>query len=138
MKKILKLIAFSAILLSLVGGFFSCKEDIDIDPQKAIIGKWKLVKLTVPMMGVSYNYSNYNIVYDFKANGVLTVSGKIDQIDWYGGYEVGEYPYSVGNFEYGHNLKIGNYEFWWVRISSKTLVMDDSPVDGPICYLVKI
>jgi len=137
MKKIFKLTVFLAILLMFMGGG-SCSDDID--PQKAILGKWRLVKVTAPFTPtgpISYNYSKYNIIYEFKADGTLTVSGNIEQIDWYGGHEIGEHTYSIVGNENGYSLIIG-YGMYGCNISFKTLVMDERPVDGYLYNLDRI
>jgi hypothetical protein len=98
MKNTLKHIAF---LVVFAVGFFSCKKDDD--PTKAVLGKWKLEKVKkFPThvwwedVGVleTFDYSQYNIVYEFKAKNVLTVSGACD-IDNYKGHETGNHFFKI-------------------------------------------
>jgi hypothetical protein len=96
MKNTLKHIAF---LLVLAGGFLACKKE---DPTKAVLGKWKLEKIEkttfVPWEGVKglevFDYSQNDIVYEFKDKNVLTVSGACD-IDNYKGHETGNHFFKI-------------------------------------------
>ena len=68
---------FFLILAALI--CISCQSKINDDDaankDSTIIGKWKLDKI-VPFTNLeSYDYSQYNIVFEFKTNGTLTVSG---------------------------------------------------------------
>ncbi len=113
-----------------------------------LIGKWKLEKVKEVFVPVppppTHDYSQYNIVYEFKTNKVLIVSGEIEKIKRYIGHNPGEHSYSfiyddnklgLPNLPYG--LKIDNFISWY-NITSEELIINDSPVDGYIYYLIKI
>ena len=81
--------------------FTSCGKDeaqVTEDGNKILHGKWQLISispLNVEGMNLALvGYSPNNIIYEFKANNVLTVSGNIENIN-YGGLEIGEYFYDV-------------------------------------------
>jgi len=71
------------------------KEDVEPQQlQKPYIGTWKLVGLGFydflhfQVFGEHFprlDYSNHNVIYEFKENGILVVSGNMDHpmIDWY-------------------------------------------------------
>ena len=131
--------------------FFFCTDD-DINPSKQIIGKWKLIKAEHPMTGNSYDFSQCNVVYEFGTNGILTIMSAKECANGIPTYILG-YPY----FEYGdirfysfvddeeghgfpgmpYGLQIGSFTYWY-RISSNELVINGSPFDLGIDYLVKI
>ena len=137
-----KFFKHAAIALLLAGSFSSCanKMNNDPDPEKAILGKWKLVKTNNPMSGQSFDYSRYNIVYEFNADKVLIISGETETFMF---PEIGEYSYSFINDENGYGmvglpygLEIGIRVFWY-RISSKEMEISQAPLDGGIYYFVK-
>ena len=148
-----RILTFAAVLLMVAGGFVSCKEKEDstcldslysvehtcFDPE-CIIGEWKLVKAIIvfsPDAPQCYDYSQYNIVYEFKMNNILFVSGITDNISTL--LENGEHFYSIGDFSDGRNLMIGdNYSLWWCSISPKELAIDLTPLDGPFVKFVKL
>ena len=115
----------------------------------SIIGKWKLLKITIPFTPTgpaSYDYSRNMIVYEFDTHGILTISVETDQVDRYKGHEAGEYPYLIndqqgqgqGQVGTSYGLEIGIFSTYWYRLSSKELIIDASPVDGYIYYFLKI
>jgi len=139
--------------------FIGCKNGNGNEPKPEnninnteIIGKWKLEKVDAPFVAQSFDYSQYNIVYEFKSNGVLTVSSETDIIDEYIGDEIyighgiGEHSYSfVENKEgylwvdYPYRLVIDRCTYpYWYLISSDELEISASPVDGFVYYLVKL
>ena len=91
------------------------------------------------MVGESFDCSRHNIVYEFKTNTVLTVSAETEHYRQWPG--TGEHFYSlieekrVGVSEF--LLQI-NTLYRWYRINSRELVIDGSPLDGAIYYLIKI
>ena len=122
------------------------------DEYLCFIGKWKLEKITIPFyFNSTYDYSQYNIVYDFKPKNVLTISGETDTMV-YRGHRLGNSFYKI----YGVNDKIKDKDFYHshyynhrpilkinnmyqtYRISDTNLEIDDSWADGSIYYLVKI
>jgi hypothetical protein len=61
-----------------------------------ILGKWKLVKTDIGFINqTTSDYSQYNIIYEFKSNNILTISGKTDDIEIYKGHEIGEHFYRI-------------------------------------------
>jgi len=103
-----------------------------------LTGKWKLVKVEEVFNNpTSYDYSPYNIVYEFQTKGVLTVSGETNNISMYRGHDIGEYSYSIVDEDQSYLLKIGNTTYW-CQVTSEKLVIDSSPLDGPIYYFIKI
>jgi len=66
------------------------------DPS-AVLGTWQLVGVfTWTLSGdetEEYDYSQDNVVYEFKTGNVLTVSGDIDKIEAYTGHEAGIHTY---------------------------------------------
>jgi hypothetical protein len=104
------------------------------DESSSILGKWKLLKTIHPMSGQCSDYSQYNIVYEFKANNILTVSGEDDI------FGIDEHTYSIiepNEQNSFRTLKINN-SYFWHRSSTKELMIDDSPLDGGIFYFTKI
>jgi len=136
MKKILIL----AILFSLAGSFSSCKEkETDITKVNEITGKWELLKITIsftPEGAISRDYSQNNIVYEFKADGILTVSRDINHSDTYV-HEQGDHFYSIIDDKEEYTLKIDN-NLYWYSVSNNDLIIDQSPLDGFTYYFVKL
>ena len=116
------------------------------DESSSILGKWKLEKSAGIRFAWQYgdpgtpyqcdDYSQSNIVFEFKTDNVLTISAEIDF------YLKGEHTYSFVEYNewYGREigLKIGEYTDFGYQNSSKELVLNLMPVDGPAYYLVKI
>lgn len=122
------------ILTLLLIGFLisSCSNDDDISNQ--IIGNWKLTE--AKFYGIegegSIDYSDENIIYNFKANGILVVSGGDNA-----GYTNGEYEYFFGEDHLGGNtdpkvllVKINNSK-WTYDLTNKKMTLGQSYVDGP-------
>ena len=100
--------------------------------------KWKLVTLLVPFTPdgpIWYDYSKYDIVYEFRTNNVLTVSGETTDIEVYIGHEIGEHFYSIDNV---WELKIDNIVYWGYYTTANELIIDGSPLDGYKYNFVKI
>ncbi|MDR2125523.1 MAG: hypothetical protein LBP63_01665 [Prevotellaceae bacterium] len=93
MKKII--LQTTAILLILAGVIACGKENTDENPyRKNIIGKWKLIKMIsrdVNYDGIfdTVDYSNENIIYEFRANNKLIINGYIEN-----DFSSGEHYYS--------------------------------------------
>jgi putative lipoprotein (rSAM/lipoprotein system) len=67
------------------------------DESDILHGKWKLISInsfTIEEGDMSFDYSQKNIIYEFKANNDLTVSGNIEDID-YKGHAIGKHFYEV-------------------------------------------
>lgn len=144
MKKIFNLLSFVLILLIVTG----CKEDeqksttdAEIDSQNDIVGEWKQVKgKTVFYNPQIIDYTCNNIIYKFKSDGSLNIFSDVDNPI---GYNSGDHLYEFSqNNLYGipdenFTLKIDN-RYWACSISGSNMVLDDSPVDGPILYFIRI
>jgi len=139
MKAIKNILGLAMVLLVLAGSFSSCAEDEE--PTTSIIGKWKLVKVTSSFTSIgpiSFDYSQYNILYEFKVNDILTVSGKTDNIDNYMGHEIGEHSYSIIDEDKGYDRLTIDGQGWGHQISSNELIISLAFLDGPIYDFVKI
>ena len=90
------------IISTLIWGFVftGCSSDKTEETSQDDIlhGKWKLILInsffTVEEGDISFDYSQNNIIYEFGANNVLTVSGDVDTID-YRGHEIGKHSYEM-------------------------------------------
>ena len=126
------------ILTLLLIGFLTlgCSNDDDISNQ--IIGNWKLIE--AKFYGLeggsssegSINYSDENIIYNFKSSGDLIVSGGNNA-----GYENGEYEYFFGEDHLGGSndpkvllVKI-NSSKWTYDLTNGKMTLGKSYVDGP-------
>lgn len=87
-------IAFTTILALIIAiSFSSCKkEEIEYRQVPDIHGQWQLVAAYGSTTII--DYISHNIIYDFQANNVLTVSGEIEGIKNYKGHEIGKYSYN--------------------------------------------
>ena len=81
--------------------FISCSSDkaqVTEDESKILHGKWQLISIsTFNEEGLEFvliDYAPDKIIYEFRANNVLTVSGNVDN-NYYGGHEMGEHYYDV-------------------------------------------
>jgi hypothetical protein len=142
--KIFKLTTLTVLLLVLAGEL-SCRKE-----KATIIGRWKLKKVEIPFTGEFNDYSQYNIVYEFKTNNVLTITGEVNHIDNYRGHSLGEYFYSfivddedelythLGSLTTTNSsiIKIDGW-YYFYSIFSKELKLDQSPIDGFIYHLIK-
>ena len=84
----------AAVLLMTTG----CKRDNSVaeDDNSSVYGKWKLSFVGYMDENISpavFDYSQNDIIYDFKGNNVLVISGEMNSIDDYKGHEKGEYYY---------------------------------------------
>ncbi len=123
------------ILLLAIFTLTSCTNDDDSTIDSQIIGEWKLMKAEIVNFSQNPNtiyYSNKNIIYNFKSNGKLVVSG--------GGnleYPDGEYDYFFGNDYLGGTndprillVKINNTK-WTYNLTDGEMKLGQSYVDGP-------
>ena len=131
--------------------FSSCTRASD-EESESIIGVWRLDKVTNYMMGITYDYVQYSILYEFDTDSILTVTGEIGQIEqmeWYGGHRPGVYTYSVierepGPYdsmiekEYSKILIIRKYQKEYLSINYRKMVFQNKYCDGSIYYLSKI
>jgi hypothetical protein len=119
----------------------TCPISVNKGDDRSVIGSWKLVKSeTVFMSKTNEDYSCNDIIYNFKSNGTLNITSDINN---YIGDKQGSYKYSFstsqlyngGNQPY--TLKI-NQRAVACSISQGVMTLDDSPLDGPIIYLVRL
>ena len=119
----------------------SCLYDFAHDEKASIIGIWKLEKIRViSRLGISCtDCSSYNVMYEFKQNGMLTVSGNSENLGW---HESGEYAFvkdewNMGQDGYPWGLSINKGSTNWYVLSSKKLIIDNSPLDGATYYFIR-
>jgi len=114
-----KHIAFTVILSLLITvSFSSCKkEEIEAEEYPTHhFGKWQLVAVeyrTETFELISADYSHANIIYDFRENNILVVSGEIEDIEDYRGHEIGEHPYKA--------FPIPTFNLWTMKIEGDIL-----------------
>jgi|SRR5690554_1389491 len=113
-----KRIAFTLILSLLIGiSFSSCKkEEIDEEYPTQHLGKWQLVAVeyrTETFELISADYSQANIIYDFRENNVMVVSGEIEGIEDYRGHAIGEHSYKA--------FPIPTFNLWTMKIEGDIL-----------------
>ena len=123
-------------------------EEISVDEEEivddyltsCIIGKWKLMKVLVytDIALKVDDYSKDNIIYEFKSNGILTISGVPKDN---GGYRAGDHTYSVVPNPYfgaSYRLIIDTFFIYGCKIANNELWFDILPLDGPAYFLNKI
>jgi len=83
-----------------------------------IVGNWNLVQEKIYVT----DYSTQNIIYKFKGNNILTVSGVVGE----------NHSHVNGDYKYNSNadyVEIDNLK-WYSTHTSTTLILDQSYVDG--------
>ena len=142
---------YTITLLLLLGSITSCSkqeddDDIITNATEGIIGDWKLDKVKANFFlaeDKTQDLSKNNIVYQFRSDGILTVSGNVDPINNYPGHTVRDYTYSIdetqkhGPSGWPRGLKIDDFIYWY-RLSQDKLIIDASPLDGATYYLTRI
>ena len=107
-----------------------------------ILGKWKLVNANIVFSNPrTEDYSCDEIIYDFRADGILVVSSGAsgDSV----GHQQGQYTYAFTadrlfeGIEESYTLSINETKIA-SGIKNNKLVLNDSPLDGPILYFVRI
>lgn len=114
---------------------FGCSNSDDDFNQ--IVGNWKLTKAKFYRLDGAnasdgiIDYTNDNIIYNFKANGTLIISGGKNV-----GYENGEYLYFFGDDFLGANtdpkillVKINDAK-WTYNLTNGIMTLGKSYVDG--------
>ena len=108
----------------------------------SIVGKWRLVKrqdagMSCPPQLIT-DFSHDHVVYEFKPDGVLTVTSDTD----YYAYFVGDHSYSfIETSEFygtAYLLETDGRSRALYSISSEQLLIDYQYLDGPSFYFVKI
>ena len=110
------------------------------DESANIIGKWKLVKGYRFFMkeGPSCSdFSRCNIVYEFKPNGVLTISGQSRHLPFIHNNKKGDHSYSIGSFPDDRSVKI-NGSYLWHSVSSEWLMLSLLPLDGGAYFFMRV
>ena len=136
----------------LAGLFSSCAQKENNTEPTSIIGKWKLVKFdyrpmtSPPSPKDSFDYSQNNVVYEFKSNNILTVSGKTDDID-YRGLEIGDHSYEMNynlkddmdplGLPYPYMLKIDTDPHSYLLSAKELKITHIGEVDAYAFYLAK-
>ena len=119
------------------------------DESASIIGKWKLARIRQVFMMCDHerlmmDYSNNNIVYEFKPDGILTITGENSVVD--GLYAIFDIDDDIDDDIFRHSpyypntrpiLKINDW-YHLYRISSEKMIIDDSAWDGPVTYFVTL
>ncbi len=116
------------------------------DETASIIGQWKLVKqgggLAMCALSVMIDYSQHDIIYEFRSNGVLTITGDPQHQIW---PEIGEHSYSfidenngyeIPGLSYG--LQIDDFSNFWYSISSEQLVVINGRLMVMLIILLKL
>jgi len=143
------LLFLTTILVTLSFTACSTSDDIDETPEVKstntimLVGKWQLTKVETSFLTPKlYDYSQCNIIYEFKSDNVLTISGEIDNVT-YLGHDIGDHVYSIIDDDGGYGiiglpygLKI-DYRTSWYILTSKELKIDDRPLDGLVYTLIK-
>jgi hypothetical protein len=131
MKKIL-------ILIFTIGIFSNCSNDDNDSTNNEIIGEWKLIAARIIDFSTNptIDYSDENIVYDFQANGILTVTGGNNV-----GYSNGDYEYIFVEDYLGGApspgevmillVKVNNSTKWTYNLTNGQMTLGNSYVDGP-------
>ena len=115
-----------------------------VDISNQIIGNWKLIEAKYPGLKggdsseFSINYTKENIIYNFKPNGDLIVSGGDNA-----GYASGKYEYFFGeDYLGGVNspkvllVKINNSK-WSYKLTNGKMILGQSYFDGPDLIFVR-
>ena len=125
-------------LLFLIGNYSSCNHNNDDEVPNQIVGSWKLIEAEYPNLRItspsesSINYNKENIIYNFKSNGDLIVSGG-DNV----GYGNGKYKYYFreGHLGGSNALKVLLVEInnskWSYKLTNGKMILGQSYFDGP-------
>ena len=126
------------LLLITVATLISCSSDDSISDQ--ITGEWKLMSATIIDFTINpptIDYSNDNIIYNFRSNGTLTVSGEENV-----GYTEGDYEYFFGKDYLGGGqpnpgeskiLVVDiNSTKWTYDLTDGIMTLSITYIDGPL------
>ena len=110
----------------------SCKKT-DEPAHPSILGKWRLISGEWPMGRITYDFSQYYIVYEFKANTVLTVTGDVDDQ-----VRLGDFHWAYETDGHGRpTILIEGFPHLF-QVTSEELILNGSVLDGDIYYFVRI
>ena len=151
----IKKVLLAVLLLIMAGTFTLCSKkgdgdcldsfNIVHDESASIVGKWQLIKSISSGFGAPVtctDFSQFNIVYEFKSNKVVVISVKIDHPEIWP--KAGEYTYSLGDDNNGsmgglpYRLRISEHNTYWYQLNSQKLIMDNRPLDGEALLFIKI
>ena len=117
----------------------SCTGDDNSRINNQIIGEWKLMKAEIVSFSQNpsiIDYSDENIIYNFKSEGKLVITGEVNV-----GYLEGEYDYYFGDDYLGGTsgsksllVKI-NTAKWTYNLTNGEMKLGQSYVDGPDLFL---
>ncbi|EPR73710.1 hypothetical protein ADIWIN_1347 [Winogradskyella psychrotolerans RS-3] len=121
------------ILIVMLVTVFSCSDD-DFSSVNKIVDEWKLTEIRyyTPSGNSIIDYSDVNIIYDFRENGTLIVSGTEQGI-----YNNGTYEYEIeeGVVEGISDLVIFTVKidqtYWTYDLTNGIMKLGISHVDGP-------
>ena len=143
----MKILKTNIVLMLLVSIFSSCNDNVVseefeyLNNSSKLLGKWKLVESESSGMGgtvSTYDYSSHNFIYDFKSNGIVTISGPTDA-NVYPSSMIGDNSFSFEyNGDYIYQLEIGYSSFYSVYFLSGKLNLDNRPLDGSVFRFVKV
>ena len=138
------------ILAAFAGSFPSCSKDeskdwlpivfgVVHDESTSIVGKWKLEKVISIDLKHGYilhDFSRRNVVYEFKTDNTLTVTGNTNPNHWYCARN-GDYSYAIEIIESaGISIKI--YYSGGCSFNSQEMVINYALLDGPFYYFTRI
>jgi len=124
-------------LLLIIFTILSCSKD-DYSMNEQIYGEWKLTEARIVDFSPNppiIDYSDDNIIYNFKFNGKLIVTGEENV-----GYTNGEYEYFFGEDYLGGAPSPGeskillvkiNTTKWTFDITNEIMTLSNSYIDGP-------
>ena len=125
------------VVVLTIGTVLSCSSDDDNPTNSEILGKWKLIEVQIIDFGTNptIDYSTENIVYNFQAYGVLSVTGGANI-----GYPNSTYNYILEEDFLGGTPSPGEEMIWLVKVNSTKwtynnsngqMILGTSYVDGP-------
>ena len=110
----------------------SCSEN----PKKDILGKWQLVSMASVWVSSPIDYSQNNIIYEFKNNNTVVISYDSKEVEYWP--LPGKYSYNFEIPEYGYGIVVAGRNFYDYCISKKVMVISSVAVDGPGLYFKKL
>lgn len=112
-------------------------------PDDNIIGKWKFVKTRTAALAApskTYDYSCNNVIFHFKEDGLLVISGVSEGIRSFGNgeysFEFKDVPFFTG-MDGTYTITIG-YISGACSIQENKMIIDRSPLDGDRQYFVRV
>ena len=129
------------LILLTITSLISCSKSDDSNENEHFFGEWKLNRADLHgFEGTkTFDYSNDNIIYNFRSNGILTVTGAENV-----GYPSGEYSYYfgkdyLGDGTNGSKTLLVNIESskWIYNFIDGEMVLVQSYNDGPNLIFIK-